>query len=253
MPDFPPDAFNDVFATREQPIILGGQAVNLWGKIYSPRVPMLRKFEPFVSTDADIFGTPALGVSVARQCGWAVATNHEPRNPISAILTKETEGGLLRVDVLRSILGVSASEIEDAADDYELSPGKICRLPAPPLLLKAKIANLRQLDNERGDGSPRNDLKHVSMLILICAHYVRHMAEATRSGAARERDFINLLHRTHEIIHSESAVEVARKYNLDFSEALPLDLDTTGLPKLANFYTNLQRQTDSENRRVIPI
>ena len=241
MPDFPPEAFNEIFAASERPIVLGGQAVNIWAEIYVPRLSALLKYTPFVSTDADIFGTPALGVSVAKQCGWAVATNHEPRNPISAILTKETEAGQLRVDVLRSILGVSAAEIEDAADAYELSPGKIFRLPAPPLLLKAKIANLRQLDNKRGDGSPRNDLKHVSMLILICAHYIHHIAEAAKAGAARERDLIDTLHNIHTIIHSAPAVEVARKYHLDFSEALPLDLDATDLPKLANFYANLRR------------
>ena len=252
MPDFPPEAFNDVFVTREQPIILGGQAVNLWARIYSPRVPVLRQFEPFVSTDADIFGTPALGSSVAQQCGWTVATNHEPRNPISAILTKETVAGQLRVDVLRSILGVSAAEIEDAANDYELLPGKICRLPAPPLLLKAKIANLRQLGNKRGDGSPRNDLKHVRMLIPICAQYVRHIAQAAKDGSARERDLINALHWIHAVIHSEYAVEVARKYGLDFSEALPLDVDTTGLPKLANFYANLRRHSGSGNQQTSP-
>jgi len=53
MPDFPPEVFHEVFAVSEQPIILGGQAVNLWARIYSPRVPVLRQFEPFVSTDAD--------------------------------------------------------------------------------------------------------------------------------------------------------------------------------------------------------
>jgi len=250
MPDFPPEAFNDVFVTREQPIILGGQAVNLWAKIYSPRVPKLRQFEPFVSTDADIFGTPALGASVAQQCGWSIRANHDPRNPISAILTKETESGQLRVDVLRSILGVSATEIESSADEYELLPGKICRIPVPQFLLKAKIANLRQLDNKRNDGSARNDLKHVLMLIPICAHYVRHYAQDVREGRSRERDFINELHSIHTVIHSAHAVEVARKYNLDFSEALPLDLDTTGLPKLANFYANLRRQPASGNQET---
>jgi len=248
MPDFPPEAFFDVFVSSERPILLGEQAVNLWAKIYSSRVPMLQKYEPFTSTDGDVFGTPALGANIAKQCGWAISTNHEPRNPISAILTKETGAGQLRVDVLRSILGVSVAEIEDAADDYELSPGKICRIPAPPLLLKAKIANLRQLDNKRGDGSPRNDLKHVSMLIPICAHYARHMTQAAKEGVVRERDLINALHNLRAVIHSAPAVEVARTYNLDFSEALPLDLDVTGLPKLANFYDNLRRHPDSQNQ-----
>jgi hypothetical protein len=241
MPDFPPDVFYEVFAASERPILLGGQAVNLWATIYESKVPALQNYTPFTSFDADIFGTPALGASVAQQCGWSILTNHDPRNPISAILTKETEKGLLRVDVLRSILGVSSAEIEASADEYEFLPGKICRIPSPPLLLKAKIANLHQLDNTRNDGSPRNDLKHVSMLIPICAHYTRHMTTAVKNGVVRERDLINTLHGIRAIIHSASAVEVAQKYSLDFSQTLPPDLDATGLPKLANFYANLQR------------
>ena len=240
-PDFPPEAFYDVFSTDERPILLGGQAVNLWAQIYLPRVAALKKYAPFTSFDADIFGTPAVGERVARQCGWAIQTNHDSRNPIAAILTKQTEKGLLQVDVLRSILGVSAAEIESSADEYELLPGKICRIPVPQFLLKAKIANLRQLDNKRNDGTDRNDLKHVSMLIPICAYYVRHYAQDVRDGHSTERDFINELHSIHTIIHSAPADEVAKKHHLDFSEALPLDLDATGLPKLANFYTNLQR------------
>jgi hypothetical protein len=109
-------------------------------------------------------------------------------------------------------------------------------------LLKAKIANLYQLDNTRNDGSPRNDLKHVSMLIPICAHYTRHMTTAVKNGVVRERDLINTLHGIRAIIHSAPAAEVAQRYSLNFSQALPPDLDMTGLPKLANFYANLQRQ-----------
>ena len=243
MPDFSPADFSEIFLPDERPILVGGQAVNLWAEIYSPALPPLQRYEPFTSFDADILGHPALGANIAGQCGWTLLTNHDPRNPMSAILTKETERGQLRVDVLRSVLGVSAAEIEKTAGTYELRPGKICRIPAPYVLLKAKIANLHQLDNKRNDGSPRNDLKHVSMLIPICGHYIHHLAQSVRSGSVKERDLINALHNLHAIIHSAPAVEVARKHQLDFSESLPLNLDSTGLPKLANFYANLQRNS----------
>lgn len=242
MPDFTPSDFAEIFLPSERPILVGGQAVNLWAEVYAPTLPELDNYAPFTSFDADIFGPPALGESIARQCGWALLTNHDPRNPISAILTKETANGLLRIDVLRSILGVSASEIEETVGTYEIRPGKVCRVPAPYVLLKAKIANLRQLGNVRNDNSLRNDLKHVSMLIPICAHYIRHLAQSAREGTVRERDLINALHRIRAIIHSAPAAEVAQKYALDFSEAIPLDLDTTQLPKLANFYANIQQQ-----------
>ena len=248
MPDFTPADFSEIFLPDERPILVGGQAVNLWAEVYFPTLKLLQNYAPFTSMDADIFGPPALGASIAMHCGWSLRTNHEPRNPISAILTKETEKGQLRVDVLRSILGVSADEIEKTVGTYEITPGKICRVPAPYVLLKAKIANLHQLDNTRNDGSPRNDLKHVSMLILICGHYIFHLAQSARSGSVKERDLINALHNLHAVIHSAPAVEVAGKYNLDFSEALPLDLDVAGLPKLANFYANLRRQYSAKNQ-----
>lgn len=242
MRDFPPEAFFEVFSADERPILLGGQAVNLWARIYAPQMPALRRYEPFTSFDADIFGPPSLGVSIALQSGWSIMTNHDPRNPISAILTKSTPDGELRVDVLRSILGVSAAEIESSVDELEILPGKIFRIPTPQLLLKAKITNLRQLDNKRNDGSARNDLKHVSMLIPICELYIRHYVEDVREGRSSERDLINEMHALNKVIRSSAAAEVAQKYSLDFEQALPLDINADGLPKLANFYANLKRQ-----------
>ena len=39
------------------PLVVGGQAVNIWSIVYAPRVgSMLRAYEPFVSNDLDLYG-----------------------------------------------------------------------------------------------------------------------------------------------------------------------------------------------------
>ena len=52
----PPAAFAAVLTDPAHPLIVGGQAVNLWAEIYAASEPTLHQFEPFTSKDADIHG-----------------------------------------------------------------------------------------------------------------------------------------------------------------------------------------------------
>lgn len=56
----PPAAFAAVLTDPTHPLIVGGQAVNLWAEIYSPSEPELGPFAPFTSKDADIHDDRAL-------------------------------------------------------------------------------------------------------------------------------------------------------------------------------------------------
>jgi hypothetical protein len=49
-----PDEFAPILASAEQPLVVGGQAVNIWAELYSPAVSALTELAPFTSKDADI-------------------------------------------------------------------------------------------------------------------------------------------------------------------------------------------------------
>ena len=85
---------------------------------------------------------------------------------------------------------------------------------------------------------PQN-LKHVKMLVLISGHYLRDMHASVLGGITPERSLINALNELRVVLASPKARAVATRHRIDYAPALPLDLRTENLPKLAVFYTNL--------------
>jgi hypothetical protein len=57
MPDFPPEAFAEVFSAPELPTVIGGQAVYHWAERFFDKAPELALFGPFVSRDGDLWAT----------------------------------------------------------------------------------------------------------------------------------------------------------------------------------------------------
>ena len=57
-----------------------------------------------------------------------------------------------------------------------------------------------------------------------------------RSAGITERAFVNALHETRTIATARGVRALEQRYNLAVMAALPLDLPTDGMPKLAAFY-----------------
>ncbi len=65
----------------ELPIVVGGQAVNIWALAYSHRVGKpLQTYEPFVSKDLDIYGPLQILDNLGKKYGVPVALS-PPRLP----------------------------------------------------------------------------------------------------------------------------------------------------------------------------
>ena len=137
----PPAAFSAVLTDAAHPLIVGGQAVNLWAEIYAPTEPELGQFEPFTSKDADIHGDRALAEILHRRSGWSCRFFDEPRQPGVAILTKAADASApeLKVEVLRSVYGINVDDL-NRNQVREIRPGELYRLPDPFVMLKAKLA-----------------------------------------------------------------------------------------------------------------
>jgi hypothetical protein len=228
-----PAAFAAVLSDPAQPLIVGGQAVNLWAEIYVPSEAELRQFEPFVSKDADIHGDRALAEILHRRTGWSCQFFDEPRQPAVAILTKTLAtdpGTTLRVEVLRSVHGVAIDDLNRNLS-REIRPGVLCRVPDPFVLLKAKLANVAQLSVEKRP----QDLKHARMLIPISRAYLLEMHAAIGRPDMTERNFLGAVAYATEVIQSPEARTVTQRHHLDLTALFPRTLGHSPHEKVRRF------------------
>ena len=99
---YAPAAFSAVLTDPSYPLIVGGQAVNLWAEIYASSEPTLQQFEPFTSKDADIHGDRALAEILHRRSGWTCQFFDEVRQPAVALLEKSGGASAYVSEIIRS-------------------------------------------------------------------------------------------------------------------------------------------------------
>ena len=232
---FPPAAFRAVLTDPARPLIVGGQAVNLWAEIYASSVPALHEFEPFTSKDADIHGERALAEILHRRSGWDCQFFGEPRQSAVALLTKpcDTLGPLLKVEVLRTVYGITNDDL-DRNQERELRPGEIYRIPDPFVLLKAKLANVAHLSVEKRP----QDLKHARMLIPISRAYFLEMHAAIGRPDMTERNFLGAVAYATEVITSRDARTVVQRHGLELLAIFPRSLADSPHEKVRRFSQN---------------
>jgi hypothetical protein len=240
-----PAAFATVLADPAQPLIVGGQAVNLWAEIYAAAEPELQAFEPFTSKDADIHGNRELASILQRRSGWTCRFFDEPRQTAVAILTKPVEGAAstLTVEVIRSVFGLNTDDLGRNLV-RELRPGENYRLPDPFVMLKAKLANVAHLSVEKRP----QDLKHARMLLPICRAYFLELHAAIGRPDMSERNFLGAAAYATEIITSADARTVASRHGLDFLTIFPSAFAASPHEKIRRFATQQLPQLSARLR-----
>jgi hypothetical protein len=225
-------AFATVLSDPSHPLIVGGQAVNLWAEIYVAAEAELREFEPFTSKDADIHGNRELAEALQRSSGWSCQFFNEPRQTAVAVLTKpgDVTHPMLTVEVLRSVFGIN---IDDLARNLvrELRPGEHYRIPDPFVMLKAKLANVAHLAAEKRP----QDLKHTRMLLPISRAYFLEMHAAIGRPDMSERNFLGAVAYATEVITSSDARTVSQRHALDLLAIFPRSLADSPYEKIRRF------------------
>lgn len=228
-----PDDFDPIF--RQGVLVVGGHAVNLWGSYYAPRGDReLQQFAPFISKDGDIFlGDKELAKAVAAAAGWRFRDNPEARSSMLGHIYLVGDGGELRVDVLRSVTGLTGADLT-MTEELRFVDGRTYLLPAPEVMLKAKLANLCEHNQE-----DRQDARHAQIMISCNRHYLADYYGAALTGEIPERDAVDRFMATHRVIHSPKAELMDTQYGLGLKESIP-PFDSLGelkrLPKLLSFY-----------------
>jgi hypothetical protein len=223
-------AFAEVLNSSEKPILVGGQAVNLWAEHYASAVPELDPLRPFMSKDADIFGDRAMAERIAAATNWKLTCYNEPRTIAIAMLTKELSNKPpLLVEVINSVNGLRPRDLSDP-DLLELRPGQFYRVLSPVMLLKAKLANVAQIDQAR-----RQDVRHVKMLVPCVREYLREAHSRTLSGEITERALVDILENARDLSVDPQNLVLAKKHGFDLTNLFPPELTQSKLQKVARF------------------
>ncbi len=236
MPEhLPPAAFSAVLSDPALPLIVGGQAVNLWAELYAAAEAELHRFEPFTSKDADVHGDRALAEILHRRSGWSCRFFDEPRQPGVAILIKSADASTpeLKVEVLRSVYGINLADLA-RNQIREICPGQTYRLATPFVMLKAKLANVAHLSSEKRP----QDLKHVRMLIPICRAYFLEIHAAIGRPDMTERNFLGAVAYATEVITSANALLVTQRHGLALTAIFPRSLADSPHEKIRRFAAN---------------
>jgi hypothetical protein len=72
-------AFAEVLNSAEKPILVGGQAVNLWAEHFASAIPALNSLRPYMSKYAGIFGDRATAERLALATEWRLTLFNEPQ------------------------------------------------------------------------------------------------------------------------------------------------------------------------------
>lgn len=188
-------------------------------------------FRPFISKDADIVGDRALAERIAEITKWKFTPYHEPRAIGLAMLTKELPNNVkLIVEVIGSVNGLTSKDLVDS-DLVELVPGQVYRLPSPIILLRAKLANVAQIDQSR-----RQDVRHVKMLIPCVREYLRESHAESIVGKINDRDLVNLFEAARSLYSDPRNAELGRKHSFELAEIFPREFFRSPIAKVARFF-----------------
>jgi len=225
--------FAEILRTEDAngtPVIVGGHAAGLWSRYYlSMGVTELAGYLPFRSKDLDLVGTLDLLEALQRRFKGRLLRS-EPRSPVFGRLDiPQPGGGFLRVEVLHTVLGLDAKDLTRTVN-LEIA-GVTGRIPLPHLILKAKLANAAQIQQEG-----RQDVKHARMMLLCVRAFIQELLGNCRSGLIGERAVVNLLGEVWDIVSSPVAIKAAGLWELDLSAVWPMEeLGMIGDGKIARW------------------
>jgi hypothetical protein len=183
-----------------------------------------------MSKDADIFGDRAMAERIAATTSWKLTCYNEPRTIAIAMLTKELPNKeRLLVEVINSVNGLMPRDLSDP-DLLELRPGHVYRVLSPIVLLKAKLANVAQIDQAR-----RQDVRHVQMLVPCVREYLREAHNRAILGEITERAYVDLLENARDLWVNPQNLVLAKKHGFNLTNLFPPELTQSKLQKVARF------------------
>lgn len=137
---------------EEEPVIIGGQALNLWAQYFEARGhPEFSPEAPLTSKDLDFYRNKEAAERLAEELnGEVLLPTLDDATPNAAVVLGRLDGRLIEVDFMAAVLGVEGRRIENnrvvLSGSVPGSDRKIQMLLLHPLdCLRSRLANVNML------------------------------------------------------------------------------------------------------------
>jgi len=212
------------------PRLVAGQAVNFWATLYRDKEPELANFEPYTSTDLELFDMTIPEHSIENLPDGQIRREDvfsRMTGPDSAMVSYREGEQFRSVSIMTNLLGLERGEIEKRSAKVVMDGLPLFVLD-PIALAKGKTANLVHLDQLRG-----KDLKHLQMSLLCSRAYILEILAKDSPRAC-----LNAIERVIELSDSSNGRKVVQQHRIDWTTCVPWqDLENRkgSEPKVAKF------------------
>jgi hypothetical protein len=226
-PETTPHDYRVVCEWEPAPIVVGGQAVNLWAINYLHQVPK----STLVSKDLDIVVGPDGTLGLKRIPGWLFEPNKTKNwtdSRLGFLRSTSPDGRPLLVEVLHSVHGLEKADLKHAA--YVKMDGVLYRALDPVTILKAKAANVRDID--QGGAAPRHDRPHLHLIAQCVPPYLREVHALAVSNPAAEKESLAVISRAFKTLqHARTAVTLQAE-GIAPAGLMPAEFADSPLPRV---------------------
>lgn len=233
----------------DEPILVGGQALNYWAEYYAVRDDTLREFAPFTSRDVDFLG--GVEAAVALKEVWhgdiclPTMDDHTPQT--AKVSFSLQDGRDVELDFLGVLMGLDEAVVRKNAVRIPLqTKGHTLSVMHPLHCLASRLHNVYGMLYRRSHPGGEHEVQRVQLAIKV----LKHMITQTLHATPRKKGDYKLIETLAALALTQVANHAFYLDGVDILEAIP-DSDNLGHDLLHRRLPRLQRQTAEKRARYI--
>lgn len=208
--------------------IVGGQAVNIWAITYLDSNEESRT--SLGSHDLDVLARMKVAEIIAALPSWK---NEKPPmwsfdRRLLRLTSRAEDGRVLIVEVLSKVHGLNKEDLEAVVEVEK--DGVKYRALDPVAMLKAKVANVRELD--QAGPPPRQDRAHLHIIAQCVAPFLRDAHQQASNVPALHGKFTKTISRTFKTLSDRRLLRTLLTEGIQPLALLPQDLKDSPIEKV---------------------
>ena len=198
-------------------ILIGGQALLLWGEYYLINVLSGEQLESLASDDLDLMGRRPEVIDCANAWhGQARLPDIDDNTPQSGMVFITNQGATEVVDFLPQVYGISHSDALRFSDRMKFGENEV-RVLSPPLCLKSRVENLNGLGY--GEAKTKREIVRVTAAMTACYFYMIDICNSQTSPRTLAKV---VTYMANTVMLSRAAIAISVEYGFDFRDAFPI-------------------------------